>query len=58
MEKTNNKHLIQRLARLESHVDHLESELTYLNSLLINVGFTDGIKTLKETAEQLLLECG
>ncbi len=45
-----------RVATLESQVDLLESELTYLNSLLIEVGFPEGIETLKATAEELLTE--
>lgn len=52
----NNKELHSRLAALESHVDMLESELTYLNHLLIKCGFPEGVDTLKETVEELLLE--
>src|SRR5690242_7727856 len=37
------------IAVLESRVDHLETELSYLNKILIQCGFTDGISTLKET---------
>lgn len=44
------------VARLESQVDLLEAELTYLNGLLIDLGFFEGIKTLKATAEELLAE--
>ena len=46
----------QKIAVLESHVDHLETELSYLNALLIKCGFTGGIATLKMTAEELLKE--
>jgi len=42
------------LARLESKLDHLETELTYLNHLLINAGFMNGVETLKETIEQMI----
>lgn len=52
MKKTNNK----MVAALESKIDHLETELTYLNTLLINCGFPEGIKTLKSTAEELIQE--
>ena len=45
-----------RIAKLESQVDHLEAELTYLDGLLIEVGFPEGITTLKETAEELLAD--
>lgn len=46
----------QRIAALESKIDHLETELSYLNRLLIDCGFTDGIATLKLTAEEMLSE--
>ena len=44
------------IAILESHIDHLETELSYLNDLLIRCGFPEGIATLKMTAEELLSE--
>ncbi|MDN3509506.1 MAG: hypothetical protein P0S93_05815 [Candidatus Neptunochlamydia sp.] len=57
MDKNLNKEdLKARVAKLESQVDLLEAELTYLNGLLIEVGFPEGIKTLKATAEELLAE--
>lgn len=46
------------LARLESKVDMLETELTFLDHLLVDCGFSEGIKTLKETALDLLAENG
>ncbi len=49
-----NSHSI--IAAMESRIDHLETELSYLNTLLINCGFPEGIATLKETAEELLSE--
>ncbi|MCB1073651.1 MAG: hypothetical protein H7A41_04880 [Chlamydiales bacterium] len=52
----NQEDLKARAAKLESQVDLLEAELTYLNGLLIEVGFPEGIKTLKATAEELLAE--
>ena len=48
------KILQTRIAFLESQVDLLETELTTLDDLLINCGFTGGIKTLKSTVEELL----
>lgn len=45
-----------KVAQLESQIDHLEAEMSYLNGLLFEVGFPEGIKTLKETAEELLQE--
>ncbi len=44
------------IAALESKIDHLETELSYLNRLLIDCGFPEGIATLKLTAEELLSE--
>ena len=50
----NSKQSRARIAGLESQVDLLESELTDLNSMLIRCGFPEGIKTLKETVQELL----
>ena len=52
----NNEELRTRVATLESQVDLLETDLTYLNGLLVEVGFPEGIRTLKATAEELLAE--
>ena len=46
------------VAILETRVDHLETELSKLDSLLKKVGFPEGIATLKETAEELLRQDG
>ncbi len=51
---TNKKNSI--IAALESKIDMLETELSYLNQILIQCGFCEGIKTLKMTVEELLLE--
>lgn len=45
-----------RVASLESKIDMLESELIYLNDMLIRCGFPEGVKTLKETVQELLAE--
>jgi len=45
-----------RVASLESQIDMLESELSYLGEMLIRCGFPEGIKTLKETVQELLSE--
>ncbi|MCP5491991.1 MAG: hypothetical protein H7A40_02980 [Chlamydiales bacterium] len=45
-----------QLAKLESQIDHLETELSYLNELLIRLGFDEGISTLKAAAEEILQE--
>ena len=43
-----------RNAILETRIDFLETELTYLNDLLTKIGFSQGIATLKESALELL----
>ncbi len=43
-----------RIAFLESQIDLLETELSSLNTVLVQCGFPEGIKTLKETVEGLL----
>ncbi|MCI5053110.1 MAG: hypothetical protein MRY21_08270 [Simkaniaceae bacterium] len=40
-------------ASLESQIDQLEAELGYLQTLLIDVGFADGIETLKMAIAEL-----
>lgn len=44
------------IAALESRIDHLETELSYLNKILVKCGFSEGIATLKETVEEMLTE--
>ena len=46
----------QKNAVLESRIDHLETELSYLNKILIECGFSEGIVTLKTSAEELIKE--
>ena len=48
--------LHSKVAALETKNDLLEAELSYLNEMLIRCGFPEGIKTLKETVEDLLAE--
>lgn len=52
----NNQELNSKIGILETKVDMLESELTYLNELLIRCGFPQGIQTLKATVEELLAD--
>ncbi len=53
----NTEHQLKaRVAFLESNVDMLESELMYLNDMLVRCGFPQGITTLKETVQELLAE--
>jgi hypothetical protein len=50
------KQIDHRIAILESQVDYLETELTYVNTQLQKCGFPEGIATLKKTIEELLIE--
>ncbi len=44
----------KKLASLESLVDHLKTELTNLNQILIDCGFSEGITTLKQAVADFL----
>ncbi len=55
MDNTQNQ-LLSNIASLETKNDLLEAELMYLNEMLVRCGFPEGIKTLKETVEELLAE--
>lgn len=46
--------LIKKLARLESINDQLETELTYVDSLLKSVGFPYGIASAKDVALEII----
>ena len=48
--------MLKRISELESLNDQLLTELRYLDALLIEVGFEEGIKTLKVAAHELLQE--
>jgi hypothetical protein len=48
--------LNKKVAHLESLVDHYEAEFSYLNKILVKCGFSEGIATLKMSAEELLKE--
>ncbi|HEX4839733.1 MAG TPA: hypothetical protein VFU89_04750 [Rhabdochlamydiaceae bacterium] len=50
----NTTELNSKIAGLESQVDLLESELSYIDQLLLKCGFPEGIKTLKMAVEELL----
>ena len=45
---------LRQVGQLESRVDYLETELTQLNDLLMECGFSEGINTLKATALEIL----
>lgn len=52
----NKAQLLQKIARLESVHDQLESEIIYVDNLLKSVGFPLGIASAKEVALELLSE--
>ncbi|MES2344995.1 MAG: hypothetical protein V4494_03545 [Chlamydiota bacterium] len=56
MNNNSNNELLRKIASLETKIDMLESELSYMNEILSRCGFPEGIKTLKETVEELLAE--
>ena len=56
MEAMMDKEEQTEFARLESKVDVLETELSYLDTMLKKSGFPEGISTLKKTVEDLLSE--
>ena len=52
----NEKKLTKRIAQLESLNDQLTSELEYLDNITRELGFQEGLKTLKAAATELLEE--
>jgi len=42
------------IASLQTKIDHLETELTYVHELLQKVGFENGIQTVKETVLEII----
>ena len=48
--------LLKRVSELESLNDQLVAEIRYLDNLLREVGFEDGLKTLKFAAKELIEE--
>lgn len=46
--------LLKKIAKLESLCDQLQSEMNYLDRLLVKVGFEEGLKTLKAAAIELI----
>lgn len=51
-----NDELLRKISELESMNDQLLSELRYLDGLLREVGFEEGLKTLKFAANELIDE--
>jgi hypothetical protein len=54
MDEQNNIDLKRRISELESINDQLIAELRYLDGLLKEVGFEEGLITLKSAALELL----
>ncbi len=48
------KQLYRKIAKLESLCDQLQSEMNYIDKILREVGFEEGLKTLKTAAIELL----
>ena len=46
----NNKDLYQKIAALESQLDMAHSEISYINNLLVQCGFTEGTESLKSVS--------
>ena len=46
--------LLKRISELESMNDQLLSEIRYLDELMREIGFDDGLKTLKVAAHEIL----
>lgn len=44
----------KRISELESINDQLQTEIRYLDQLLREVGFDEGLKTLKFAAQELI----
>lgn len=54
MENKREEELKRRISELESINDQLSAELRYLDTLLKEIGFQEGLVTLKEAAIELL----
>jgi len=50
----NKNDLLKRISELESVNDQLIAEIRYLDQLLKQVGFEEGLKTLKFAAEEMI----
>lgn len=48
------EHYKKKIAHLETLNDQLQAEFQYLNKILKQLGFAQGIKTLKEAAQEIL----
>ncbi|MGE5196726.1 MAG: hypothetical protein ACM3JI_05295 [Anaerolineae bacterium] len=50
----NKKELLKKLSELESINDQLQAEIRYLDELLKQIGFENGLVTLKFAAQELI----
>lgn len=48
--------MLKKIARLETINDHLVAEMTSLDKLTRELGFSNGLMTLKKAARELLKE--
>jgi len=48
------KKMLKKIAKLESLCDQLQSEMNDLDQMLIEIGFEDGVKTLKTAVLELI----
>lgn len=49
-----NKKLLEKVAHLEFVNDQMSAELQYLDTLLKSVGFSEGLKSVKSAAQEIL----
>lgn len=52
----NKENMLKRIAELETVNDQLQTELRYLDKLLREAGFENGLATLKFAAQELIDE--
>jgi len=50
----NREECLKKISELQSVNDQLMAELRYLNNLLKEIGFEEGITTLKTTLQEML----
>ncbi len=50
----NKEEMLKKISELESINDQLQAEIRYLDHLLREVGFEEGLKTLKFAAQELI----
>ena len=50
------ENLLKKIAQLETANDQLLTEITHIDHLMRLVGFADGIRTIKATAEELIVQ--